>query len=191
MRWWRGTLWSGKLVDLLTSRKSYVDANLAKLYGVTAMGATDTNFVPVEYTQGQRIGREFFERRRQAACHAAQRGIDHHALLALAQADVRDIKARAGEETAQRMIEQRPERGGLRFAARHELECAARTRAADHVYRSAEDLAARFTHREARFGERELAACLLERRQGAQQHHIIACEFIFARDFACLQLGER
>jgi hypothetical protein len=51
-----GTLWSGKLVDLLTSRKSYVDANLAKLYGVTAMGATDTNFVPVEFAVGQRAG---------------------------------------------------------------------------------------------------------------------------------------
>ena len=51
-----GTLWSGKLVDLLTSRKSNVDANLAKLYGVSANGATDTNFVPVEFAVGQRAG---------------------------------------------------------------------------------------------------------------------------------------
>jgi hypothetical protein len=51
-----GTLWSGKVVDLLLSRKSNVDANLAKLYGVSAPGATDTNFVPVEFAEGQRLG---------------------------------------------------------------------------------------------------------------------------------------
>jgi hypothetical protein len=51
-----GTLWSGKVVDLLLSRNSNVDANLAKLYGVSAPGATDTNFVPVEFAEGQRVG---------------------------------------------------------------------------------------------------------------------------------------
>ncbi len=89
------------------------------------------------------------------------------------------------------MIEQRPERRGLRFAARHELERAARARAPDHADGTAEDLSAALAHGKARFGESELAASLLERRQRARQHQLIAREFVLAGDLGCLERVER
>jgi hypothetical protein len=45
-------LWSGHISDLLTSRRMYVNAESAKLYGIA--GITGTALVPVEVTSGER-----------------------------------------------------------------------------------------------------------------------------------------
>src|SRR5260221_13121381 len=89
------------------------------------------------------------------------------------------------------MMEQRPARRGVRFAARHELDRAARARAPDLADETAEDLAAALAHGKARFGESELAASLLERRQRARQHQLIAREFVLAGGLGCLERVER
>ncbi len=49
-------LWSGKVGDLLTTKTTYVDENLAKLYGVTYPGAMGAGFLPYTFTNGQRSG---------------------------------------------------------------------------------------------------------------------------------------
>jgi hypothetical protein len=50
------TLWKGKVSDLLTGRTSYIDENLAKLYGVTYPAAAGSGFVPFTFPAGQRAG---------------------------------------------------------------------------------------------------------------------------------------
>ena len=50
------TLWKGKLDDLMTSRKTYVNDTLAKFYGVTYPAASGTDFLPFEFPVGQRAG---------------------------------------------------------------------------------------------------------------------------------------
>lgn len=50
------TLWHGKISDLLTSRKTFINDTLAKFYGVTYPAATGTAFVPFEFPAGQRSG---------------------------------------------------------------------------------------------------------------------------------------
>jgi hypothetical protein len=46
----------GSLSDLLTSRTTFVNSRLAKIYGVDAPGADDTTFVKVELPQAERSG---------------------------------------------------------------------------------------------------------------------------------------
>jgi hypothetical protein len=56
-RFIESTLWAGPIGDLLTSRKTQLDANLAKLYGLTVPGATAAGtFAPYELAAGQRSG---------------------------------------------------------------------------------------------------------------------------------------
>jgi hypothetical protein len=54
-----GTLWNGKLTDLLTSRQSFINDRLAELYGITGfpngMTLDAQGFAPVTFTQ-QRAG---------------------------------------------------------------------------------------------------------------------------------------
>lgn len=50
------TLWSGRVDDLLTSRKLFVNRRLALLYGLPATGLVDDRFVPLETPEGQRAG---------------------------------------------------------------------------------------------------------------------------------------
>jgi len=49
-------LWKGKAGEILTVRTSYVDENLAKLYGVTYPAAPGSGFVPFTFSPGQRAG---------------------------------------------------------------------------------------------------------------------------------------
>jgi len=50
------SLWKGKAADLLTTRTSYIDENLARLYGVTYPAAAGSGFVPFTFPAGQRAG---------------------------------------------------------------------------------------------------------------------------------------
>jgi hypothetical protein len=49
-------LWKGKVGDILTARTSYIDENLAKLYGVTYPAPTGSGFVPYTFPADQRAG---------------------------------------------------------------------------------------------------------------------------------------
>ena len=78
------------------------------------------------------------------------------------------------------MLEERREQRGLRLAAGDEIDGAARARTAGDGHRTAEDLPACFAHAEARLGEGELGACLLEGRQHAVQPQLVVGHLIFA-----------
>jgi hypothetical protein len=50
------SLWAGKVGDLLTTQTTYVDANLAKLYGIPYTGPMGGGFLPAMFSNGQRTG---------------------------------------------------------------------------------------------------------------------------------------
>ena len=50
------TLWHGKVADLMTSRKTFVNDTLAKFYGVTYPAPSGSAFVPFEFPEGKRAG---------------------------------------------------------------------------------------------------------------------------------------
>ncbi len=49
-------LWHGKVSDLLTSRKSFINDTLATFYGVTYPAASGTAFLPFEFPEKRRAG---------------------------------------------------------------------------------------------------------------------------------------
>ncbi len=49
-------LWQGKVNDLMTSRKTFLNDTLAKFYGVDVPGASGGDFAPFEFPAGQRAG---------------------------------------------------------------------------------------------------------------------------------------
>ncbi len=49
-------LWHGKVSDLMTSRKTFINDTLAKFYGVTYPATTGSAFLPFEFPDKQRAG---------------------------------------------------------------------------------------------------------------------------------------
>ena len=89
------------------------------------------------------------------------------------------------------MIEERPELGRLRFAARDQIDIAAAARAAGDGHRAAEDLPAHRVQREGGLREAERAARMREGRQLRQEHDLVIGELVLAGDLGRREIGKR